>query len=79
MYSVLIQCQTRALSISCSYQLLLIVILLYCVQIVIKNLKNEVAKKLQGPTCDGIFFAGTSRLLLRDGDNIVLYDLQQRK
>lgn len=46
-------------------------------QIVIKNLKNEMAKKLQGPTCDGIFFAGTSRLLLRDGDNIILYDLQQ--
>ena len=56
-----------------------ILLLLFHVQIVIKNLKNEVAKKLQDPTCDGIFFAGTSRLLLRDGDNIILYDLQQRK
>ena len=56
-----------------------ILLLLFYVQIVIKNLKNEVAKKLQGPTCDGIFFAGTSRLLLRDGDNIILYDLQQGK
>ena len=56
-----------------------ILLLLFHVQIVIENLKNEVAKKLQGPTCDGIFFAGTSRLLLRDGDNIILYDLQQRK
>ena len=41
-----------------------ILLLLFHVQIVIKNLKNEVAKKLQGPTCDGIFFAGTLRLLL---------------
>ena len=38
---------------------------------------HEVAKKLQGPMCDGIFFAGTSQLLLRDGDFIILYDLKQ--
>ena len=56
-----------------------IIVTFHNTEIVIKNLKNEVAKKLQGPTCVGIFFAGTLRLLLRDGDNIILYDLPQRK
>jgi len=52
--------------------------LLFC-QISIKNLKNEVVKKVQAPVCDAIFFAGTSRLLLKDNDNVILYELQQKK
>ncbi|XP_065906077.1 coatomer subunit alpha-like isoform X1 [Dysidea avara] len=48
-------------------------------QITIKNLKNESVKKVQAPTCDTIFFAGTSRLLLKDNDSVILYELQQKK
>jgi len=49
------------------------------VQITIKNLKNEAVKKVQAPTCEAIFFAGTSRLLLKDNDSVLLYELQQKK
>ena len=48
-------------------------------QIVIKNLKNEVTKKVQSPNCDEIFYAGTGMLLLRDPDGVTLFDVQQRK
>ena len=48
-------------------------------QIVIKNLKNEVTKKVQTPNCDEIFYAGTGMLLLRDPDGVTLFDVQQRK
>jgi hypothetical protein len=34
--------------------------------LVIKNLKNEVTKKISIPNCDEIFYAGTGMLLLRD-------------
>ena len=34
--------------------------------LVIKNLKNEVTKKITIPNCDEIFYAGTGMLLLRD-------------
>ena len=30
-----------------------------CVQIVLKNLKNEIIKKVQAPNCEDIFYAGT--------------------
>jgi coatomer protein complex subunit alpha (xenin) len=43
----------------------------------VKNLKNEVTKKLTTPSCDEIFYAGTGMLLLRDIDGLVLFDVQQ--
>ncbi|KAK9718982.1 Coatomer WD associated region [Popillia japonica] len=48
-------------------------------QLVIKNLKNEVTKKVQTPNCDEIFYAGTGMLLLRDIDVVVLFDVQQKR
>ena len=48
-------------------------------QLVIKNLKNEVTKKVQTPNCDEIFYAGTGMLLLRDADGVTLFDVQQKK
>jgi len=47
--------------------------------IVIKNLKNEVTKKVQAPTCDMIFYAGTGSLLLRDAEQVMLFDVQQKR
>lgn len=47
--------------------------------VVIKNLKNEVTKKVQTPSCDEIFYAGTGMLLLRDTDGIFLFDVQQKR
>lgn len=48
-------------------------------QILIKNLKNEITKKVQVPNCDEIFYAGTGNLLLRDADSITLFDVQQKR
>ena len=45
----------------------------------IKNLKNEVTKKVQTPPCDMIFYAGTGSLLLRDTDSVTLFDVQQKR
>ena len=46
--------------------------------IVIKNMKNEVSKKLTTPACDEIFFAGTGRILLRESNDAVhMYDIQE--
>ena len=45
--------------------------------VVVKNLKNEVTKKLTTPSCDEIFYAGTRMLLLRDIDGLILFDVQQ--
>ncbi|KAJ8876168.1 hypothetical protein PR048_024077 [Dryococelus australis] len=47
--------------------------------LVIKNLKNEVTKKVQTPSCDEIFYAGTGMLLLRDADGVTLFDVQQKR
>lgn len=47
--------------------------------VVIKNLKNEVTKKVQTPNCDEIFYAGTGMLLLRDADGVSLFDVQQKR
>lgn len=47
--------------------------------LVIKNLKNEITKKIPIPNCDEIFYAGTGMVLLRDPDQITLYDIQQKK
>lgn len=47
--------------------------------LVIKNLKNELTKKVTTPTCDEIFYAGTGMLLLRDPDNITLFDVHQKR
>uniref|UniRef100_A0A646QF04 Coatomer subunit alpha n=1 Tax=Hemiscolopendra marginata TaxID=943146 RepID=A0A646QF04_9MYRI len=47
--------------------------------IVVKNLKNEVTKKVQTPNCDEIFYAGTGLLLLRDSDGVTLFDVQQKR
>lgn len=48
-------------------------------QLVIKNLKNEVTKKVQTPACDEVFYAGTGMLLLRDSEHITLFDVQQKR
>uniref|UniRef100_A0A8C4XDQ3 Coatomer subunit alpha n=1 Tax=Erpetoichthys calabaricus TaxID=27687 RepID=A0A8C4XDQ3_ERPCA len=47
--------------------------------LLIKNLKNEIAKKVQVPNCEEIFYAGTGNLLLRDADSITLFDVQQKR
>lgn len=47
--------------------------------LLIKNLKNEVTKKVQVPNCDEIFYAGTGMLLLRDADQVILFDVQQKR
>ncbi|XP_018332981.1 coatomer subunit alpha [Agrilus planipennis] len=48
-------------------------------QLIIKNLKNEVTKKVQVPPCDEIYYAGTGMLLLRDPEHITLFDVQQKR
>jgi coatomer subunit alpha len=48
-------------------------------QLVIKNFKNEVTKKIQAPACDEIFYAGTGMLLLREPDHVTLFDVQQQR
>ena len=48
-------------------------------QLLIKNLKNEVTKKVQTPPCEMIFYAGTGSLLLRDSDSVTLFDVQQKR
>ncbi|XP_011690004.1 PREDICTED: coatomer subunit alpha [Wasmannia auropunctata] len=47
--------------------------------LVIKNLKNEVTKKVQILNCDEIFYAGTGMLLLRDPEQVTLFDVQQKR
>ncbi len=45
----------------------------------IKNLKNEIAKKVQAPNCEDIYYAGTGCLLLKDADSISMFDVQQKR
>ncbi|XP_041377788.1 coatomer subunit alpha-like [Gigantopelta aegis] len=47
--------------------------------IIIKNLKNEITKKVQAPNCEDIFYAGTGCLLLKDSDSVTLFDVQQKR
>lgn len=47
--------------------------------ILIKNLKNEITKKIQLPNCEEIFYAGTGNLLVKEGDMVTLYDVQQKR
>jgi coatomer protein complex subunit alpha (xenin) len=47
--------------------------------LVVKNLKNEITKKVQVPNCDDIFYAGTGCLLLKDNDGVMLFDVQQKR
>lgn len=49
------------------------------VQIVIKNLSNEVSKKIPANNVNDIMYAGTGRLLLREAEVVTLFDLQQKK
>ncbi|XP_034481069.1 coatomer subunit alpha [Drosophila innubila] len=45
-------------------------------QLVVKNFKNEVTKKI--PTfCEEIFYAGTGMLLIRDPEYVTLYEVQR--
>ncbi|XP_073963161.1 coatomer subunit alpha [Choristoneura fumiferana] len=48
-------------------------------QLVIKNLKNEVSKKISTPACEEIMYAGTGMLLLREPDCVQLLDVQQKR
>lgn len=47
--------------------------------LVIKNLKNELTKKVNTPPCDEIFYAGTGMVLLRDPEHIILFDVHQKR
>ncbi|BBN03852.1 coatomer subunit alpha [Marchantia polymorpha subsp. ruderalis] len=49
-------------------------------QVVIKNLRNEVTKKVTLPfsTTDAVFYAGLGNLLCRSEDKVILFDVQQR-
>ncbi|XP_040579551.1 coatomer subunit alpha isoform X3 [Lepeophtheirus salmonis] len=47
--------------------------------LIIKNLKNELTKKIQTPNCSEIFPAGTGMLLLRDSEFVTLFDVQQKR
>ncbi|KAL3836986.1 hypothetical protein ACJMK2_022379 [Sinanodonta woodiana] len=47
--------------------------------IVVKNLKNEITKKVQAPNCEDIFYAGTGCLLLKDSETVTLFDVQQKR
>ncbi|XP_055957036.1 coatomer subunit alpha isoform X2 [Patella vulgata] len=47
--------------------------------IIIKNLKNEITKKVQTPNCEDIFYAGTGCLLLKENDAVTLFDVQQKR
>ena len=49
------------------------------VQLIVKNLSNEVTKKVQCPPCESIFYAGTGHLLLKDADTVKLFDVQQKR
>ena len=51
----------------------------FVLQLVVRNLKNEIAKKVQVPNCDDIFYAGTGCLLLKDADSVQLFDVQQKR
>ncbi|PNW73616.1 hypothetical protein CHLRE_13g565850v5 [Chlamydomonas reinhardtii] len=46
----------------------------------IRNLQNEITKKVPTPcaTTDAIFYAGTGMLLCRSEDKVTLFDIQQR-
>ncbi|EFJ08647.1 hypothetical protein SELMODRAFT_447957 [Selaginella moellendorffii] len=48
--------------------------------ILVKNLRNEVSKRVEAPsaTVDAIFYAGTGTLLCRSDDKMILFDLQQK-
>lgn len=46
-------------------------------KLVIKNMQNEDTKLKSTVNCDEIFYAGPGRLFLRDGDNLILFDIQQ--
>lgn len=48
-------------------------------QLVIKNLKNEVSKKISVPNCSDIMYAGTGMLLLREPECVQLMDVQQKR
>lgn len=49
-------------------------------QLVIKNLKNEVTKKMeQNMPIDDIFYAGTGMLLLKNAEGVQLFDVQQKR
>lgn len=47
--------------------------------ILIKNLKNEITKKIQLANAEEIFFASTGNLLVKEGDMVTLYDVQQKR
>ncbi|XP_067949452.1 coatomer subunit alpha-like isoform X2 [Watersipora subatra] len=47
--------------------------------IVVKNLSNEVSKKIPANNVEDIMYAGTGKLLLRESDKVILFDLQQKK
>ncbi|KAI5701194.1 hypothetical protein M8J75_007088 [Diaphorina citri] len=47
--------------------------------ILIKNLKNEVTKKMSSVGCEEIFYAGTGALLCREADHVILFDVQQKR
>lgn len=57
----------------------LIINICFLFQLIIKNLKNEISKKITIPNCDEIFYAGTGVILLREPEQVSLFDIQQKK
>ena len=47
--------------------------------ILVKNLKNEITKKIQLSNCEEIFYAGTGNLLVKENEMVTLYDVQQKR
>jgi len=47
--------------------------------ILVKNLKNEIVKKIQLTNCEELFYAGTGNLLVKEGDQVTMYDVQQKR
>ncbi|CAL8124546.1 unnamed protein product [Orchesella dallaii] len=45
----------------------------------IKNMKNEVCKKIPVPKCNEIFSAGTGMILLQNSELVTLFDVQQKR
>jgi ABC-type lipoprotein release transport system permease subunit len=46
---------------------------------VVTGFKNEITKKVQAPNCEDIFYAGTGCLLLKDADQVTLFDVHQKR
>lgn len=77
--SILLSPQKDLCQYVCFLPLSLLTKCVLYLQLVIKNMQNEVTKKVNAPSCDEIFYAGTGTLLLRDMEGVSLFDIQQKR